>query len=328
MLTELFYRKSESLLIYNAVKSHLKEKTYFRNGNSTKIYLNAFLKHRNNFLPHSWPKNPFIADVITNRRHSHKIITFKSPYTPLPPFDKDYLKEDVLHHVNVHFYPENDSDVPQKALIYLHGWGKNSFVAEEQWHFRIFKNTYKADIFAMELPYHHNRNPGGFSGQGFLDADPVRTLEAFRQATIETIFLYQILKNAYQDVGVAGISLGGHIATMTDLVLEDDFFNLIALAGTPIVRNLKKLRISPNLMYTIKNKEVQKIFSVLDFKTFPNKREKTRTYLFGGKFDSIISPQTVVELGKHLKCPTYLVPTGHFTFALYLPIITKKIAKW
>lgn len=195
------------------------------------------------------------------------------------------------------------------------------------WHFRIFQLIYNADIFAIELPYHMSRNPVGFSGQGFLDKDPIRTVEAFRQSIIESMYLYKGLRTIYDDVGISGISLGGHIASYIGMFIKEDIFLLPCLAGTPFSQNLKNLRISPNLLNYVRKNNIHLYLKVLDFTNFKTTK-KEKEFLFGGRFDSIIDSKTVLRLGKHLQCKTFIVPTGHFTFAFFLPYITTKIAKW
>ena len=231
--------------------------------------------------------------------------------------------------MNVHYFPYKKikDRNKKKAVIYIHGWGIGSLTGERLWHFKIFQMKYKSDIYALELPYHMSRNPAGFSGQGFLDQDPIRTVEAFRQSIIETMYLYKGLKQLYSKIGIAGISLGGHIASYIGMFLQEDVFLLQCLAGTPFSYNVRNLKISPNLLSYIRKEKVDKYLDILDYRNF-KAFKKNHAYLFGGRFDSVIDSKTVLKLGKHLNCPTYIMPTGHFTFAIALPYIVTRIAKF
>ena len=102
---------------------------------------------------------------------------------------------------------------------------------------------------------------------------------------------------------------------------------MACLAGTPFSQNLKNLKISPNLLNYIRKNDIQNYLKVLDYRNFQTSNKKNE-FLFGGRFDSIIDSKTVLRLGKHLKCKTFIVPTGHFTFAVSLPYITTRIVKW
>ena len=326
-MSKAILKRGESLVVHASVKNHFKRQLYYRDAQSIKEYLRNFektsIKH---FLPISEP-HLLDYDAITRLTRKYQILSFPSPFKPLEPFDRDY--EEVLQRTKVHFFPFNGRKRKNRSLIYFHGWGRPNFEIEKRFQFPIFQYTYKADIFAVELPYHLSRNPRGFSGQGFMDGDPVRTIEGFRQATSEGIALYKILRTGYEEVGLCGVSLGGHIVTMLTLLIKGTQFSLACLVGTPIRDNLVQLSISPNLVHSMKSKIVLETLSILDFSKIKPRNSKNRNfYLFGGKFDSIILPKTVLRLGKHLQANTYFVPTGHFTFPIALPYICTRIAKW
>ena len=327
ILLEKLTKKTESFLINLSIKHHYKKQEYSRDLSSATKYLNYF-KHTSLqlFLP---VKRKFNIPMDKSIRigTDHYSISFPTPYNPVPLFDEDFQADKKLHETILHYFPYNKKRT-SRALIYFHGWGRDSFFVEKQFQFRIFQKAYKADIYALELPYHHNRNPRGFSGQGFLDSDVVRTIEAFRQATIEGYYIYQYLNKIYDDVGAIGVSLGAHILTMFNFLLNQDMFSLICLVGSPLKLNMRNLSISPNMLRSMKEKDVVSALTLLDFNKIPVKHYNKCQFLFGGKFDLIITPQSVINLGRHIKSKTYMVPTGHFTFPLYFPHICSKIAHW
>ena len=320
-------KRMEIFLVLNAMKTHNKDSFYTRDKNAIEQYFKMLTKQDLRISLDKLPDfSPSFKKFPTNSK-SNFSFTFKTPYKPNKYFQKSWDEIECCHNVKVHYFPyKKKQQSKRKALIYIHGWGKSSLIGERLWHFR-FLSRYKTDIFAIELPYHMSRNPAGFSGQGFLDKDPVRTVEAFRQSIIETMYLYKGLKLIYDKVGLTGISLGGHIASYVGMFLSDDIFILQALAGTPFSQNIKNLRISPNLLQYVRTNQITKYLDILDYRNFkPDKKQ--HSYLFGGRFDSIIDSKTVLTLGKHLHCPTYIMPTGHFTFAFSLPYIVTKIAKF
>ena len=322
-------KRIEIFLILNAIKSHSLKSFYSREQNNIENYFSS-LNKRDLYI--SLDKLPDLKENLKKLNFDSKSgfsFSFKSPYRPNPYFKTSWEEMKNFQDVKVHYFPYKHKNKKKnnRALIYIHGWGKGSLLGERLWHFRIFQRSYKADIFAIELPYHMSRNPAGFSGQGFLDKDPIRTVEAFRQSIIEVMYLYKGLQQIYTEIGVSGISLGGHIASYIGMFIPDDMFLLPCLAGTPFTHNLKNLRISPNLLNYVRKNNIHKYLRVLDFTNFKTQK-KNHEYLFGGRFDSIIDTKTVLRLGKHLQCKTYIVPTGHFTFAFSLPYVTTKIAKW
>lgn len=326
---EFILKKIEIILIDIAIKSHKKSVAYSRDPETVIKYLAEY----KNSLNHPMGDNSILPfDKFKFKSKSRYTFIFDSPYKPLNSFEKDYEECSELHKARIHYYPFRYSKKVKKvnkAIIYLHGWGKNSLRVEENWHFYILRQIYKTDIYALELPYHMNRNPKGFSGQGFLDADPVRTIEAFRQSVHEVMLTYKSLKSIYQKVGIVGISLGGHIAAYSSLLLEQNIFIMACLAGTPFSHNLENLNISPNLVKSLGEKQlkIHSPLNVLDFTNIPLKHKNELLLLFGGKYDSVIDSESVLNLGKHLQCETTIVPTGHFTFAFSLPYLTLKY-KW
>ncbi|MHA2362751.1 MAG: hypothetical protein ACXAC7_02245 [Candidatus Hodarchaeales archaeon] len=309
-------RVVEEFLVLKSVKNHWTASTYSRSPDETTTL--------DIFKPYSSLDKLRLEGIFPQNRKP-EVFRFDSPFVPLKPFEKDFQKELELQKIWVHFYPNTIKT--DKAIIYLHGWGRNSFIVEKNWQFSIIQKTLGADVFAIELPYHNHRNPdpNSFSGQGLLDGDPIRTLEGFRQAVLETELLRNCILacNEYSDVGVVGISLGGHIATLFEMMInnfsrKEEILILAALVGSPLYNNLTNLKISPNLMQSLERPEIRKLFSFLDFLKIPIRFSNPNFYLFGGNYDHIISPASVRRLGQYLGCPTYLFPTGHFTWPLYI----------
>ena len=87
----------------------------------------------------------------------NSIIKFNSEFIPNTIFSKKYGEFINLHSIYLHKI--NYSKETKRAILYIHGWGKKSLKSDYKWHFRAFSKSFKSDIFALELPYHMNRNP-------------------------------------------------------------------------------------------------------------------------------------------------------------------------
>jgi len=61
------------------------------------------------------------------------------------------------------------------------------------------------------------------------------------------------LNKIYSDVGAVGVSLGAHILIMLNMLLEQNMFSLTCLVGTPMRENIRNLKISPNMINSMKN---------------------------------------------------------------------------
>ena len=319
----------EEIVIMNALKSHWKSENYLERSKKDILeyhaeFINAGLK----IFKTTQSLDILKMENILRSTNRQSIFRFQSPFKPLTTFNNIWKKEKALHQAWIHYYPNkiaNQSSKSKRAIIYIHGWGRTSFRIEELWQFSLIQRELQADIFTIELPYHMHRNPKpqSFSGQGLLDGDPIRTLEGFRQAVIETETLYNGLVDCkiYREggIGVIGVSLGAHIATMLNLLRNEEIMILAALVGSPFYKNLQKLKISPHFIKSLARPEIRSLLSVLDFNKIEVKHPNSLFRLFGAKYDQLISEDSVIQLGTHLGCPTYLWPIGHFTWPLFFP---------
>lgn len=100
------------------------------------------------------------------------------------------------------------------CLLYVHGWLEPGSWVEEATLFRMWGKALDVDMLHVSLPFHGRRNPWRalFSGEFFFTADLVRTVEGVRQAVHDVRSAMAWLREqGYDEVGVAGISLGGSL---------------------------------------------------------------------------------------------------------------------
>lgn len=106
----------------------------------------------------------------------------------------------------------------RSILLYAHIWLQTTPRFEEALALPLFSKTMDVDVALIQLPFHGRRNAKGqlFGGEWFWSADLVRSLEAVRQSVYDVRAAMAYFRSlGYEEVGVAGISLGGSIAMLT-----------------------------------------------------------------------------------------------------------------
>lgn len=161
-------------------------------------------------------------DPVVERRRTYaalgrtvEALTFASEHECLCPryrvrHERDYAANRTVHARWMH--PQRG---PRKSiLVYVHGWLEPGPLIEETTLLPKIHREVGVDCAHVQLPFHGKRNPRGalFHGEWFFTADLVRTVEAIRQSVIDVRSLVRFFRaQGYDEVGVAGISLGGSI---------------------------------------------------------------------------------------------------------------------
>jgi hypothetical protein len=150
---------------------------------------------------------------------------FSSPYRPLSDaFARRYTAYPETHTVHGRRY-RPFSGISRATLLLLHGWTGGEFRWEERTLLPWLCRDCAYTVVALVHPYHGVRKPTAsrFSGEFFISADAVRTVEACRQAVIDARATLNWLlaenNGNHETVGVSGISLG---ALITYLLLCAD----------------------------------------------------------------------------------------------------------
>jgi hypothetical protein len=266
----------------------------------------------------------------------HSIGSAISPYKPISPSILENCKCNPIRNLYVHRYLKNDRNIINStALLFIHGYAESHFIFHEQFYFRMFYDKFKTDIYALELPYHHKREPkdSPFSGAYFLNGNPVRMLEAFRQSIIEINLIVNQLKKQYERVILFGISLGGHlVALSTQLLSEIDIIS--ALAGPFLFRLATKTKIVPvanNYITQHKEQGLTSYYKILyptNLKYFQPLTTNENTAIIGGAYDRIVPFDFVQDLSQTLQKPLYSYPGGHLTLLIWLRSLLSKIENY
>ncbi len=243
-----------------------------------------------------------------------------SPYQPKSGVLFSDSKFDPIKQLIVHKYQRKNVKNQKTAFLFIHGYAESHFIFHEQFYFRLTYNQFKSDIYALELPYHHHRVPydSPFSGAYFLNGNPVRMLEAFRQSIIEIQFLVNYLKKNYERVILFGVSLGGHLVAIASQFVAD-IDCITALAGPFLFGLASKLNIVPIANRGIlQHKELglasyYKILYSANLKYFHPYTTNQNTAIIGGIYDRIVPFNLVSKLARMLQKPLYRYPGGHLT---------------
>jgi alpha-beta hydrolase superfamily lysophospholipase len=220
------------------------------------------------------------------------------------------------------------------CLIYVHGWLEPGSWAEETTLFRKWSRELDVDIVHVALPFHGRRKPPGslFSGEYFWTADLVRSMEGVRQAVNDTRALMAWLRlQAYDRVGVTGISLGGAITMLLACVepLPDFIIPIIAhlkleaaVEAAPILWRMKQDLEN----WGIDREQRRDLFARLGLSSYLPKLANQRQLWVQAREDVYIEADLVEQQWQDWGRPPVLwIEGGHMTFPLHLSSITQQI---
>ncbi|MHA2173986.1 MAG: alpha/beta fold hydrolase [Candidatus Hodarchaeales archaeon] len=270
---------------------------------------------------------------VKNTGIYHSTGIASTTYRPLVSKVLKHTKFDPLSKIKLHKYVKQPSgESGRTVLLFIHGYAESQFIFHEQIYFRLIRERFKSDIIAIELPYHHSRQPSDspFSGSYFLNGNPVRMLEAFRQSIIEIVSLISSLKSEYDRVLLFGISLGGHLAALSSQFLEN--IEIIAGLASPFLFRLaSKANIAPianNYILEHKIENLASYYKILystNMKYFKPFSTNEKTAVIGGHYDRIVPINQVIALSQMIHKPLFSYPGGHLTLLPWLRSLLKKI---
>ena len=270
------------------------------------------------------------GDVRARPAYICEPFTYPSTYRPLSDtFARRYATYPETHTVHGRRYRPYPWHGPQghvrrgsrATLLLLHGWTRGDYWWEERsiipWLCRDCGYT----VVALVHPYHGARKPARarFSGEFFISADLVRTVEACRQAVIDArTALNWLLEEGNETVGITGISLG---AFMTYLLLcaDDRPAFAVPLLGhgdlldgpgessltKHIYRGYRAQRLDPK---TLSPKLRPLIARAMRPQLAPE-----RILPINGLYDAIVTPEKSRQLFKAWEIPQVIwLPAGHF----------------
>ncbi len=317
---------------------------YRNNGYLEDLLLTDNLIQKYLYLHEKKPRSLFSLDSKAKRRILWKkgvdrglfCESIGSAYTPYKPISEAIFtdsKFDPIKQLVIHRYQKKGKE-HSTAFLFIHGYAESHFIFHEQMYFRLAYNQFKSDIFALELPYHHHRVPydSPFSGAYFLNGNPVRMFEAFRQSVIEIQFLINYLKNKYDRVILFGVSLGGHLVALSTQFVTD--IDCIAALASPFLFSLaSKSNIVPianNYIQQHKEQGLTSYYKILystNLKYFYPYTTNENTTIIGGLYDRIVPFNLVWKLAKMLGKQLYRYPGGHLTLLAWFRSLIGQIDK-
>ncbi len=299
--------------------------------------VNAYLRFykrdpRKLFTPASKPIKIQWSKAIERGSYHQSVGTLTSPYVPIVNEVFNNPKFDSVKKMITHKYKNKKKKNSKTAVLFIHGYAESHFIFHEQFYFRLLNNQFNCNIYALELPYHLRRqtNDSPFSGAYFLNGNPVRMLEAFRQSIHEIKLLIDYLNEEYDRIVLYGGSLGGHlVAHMSQLV--DDIDIITALASPFLFRLATKTNIVPiarNYIKQLTSEGITSYFKILystNLKFYSPHTTNEKTAIIGGESDRSIPFEMVNDLAKLLQTTLFSYPGGHLTILLWLRPLLRQI---
>ncbi|MFW9991407.1 MAG: alpha/beta hydrolase [Candidatus Odinarchaeota archaeon] len=285
-----------------------------------KLFLTRFKLTKDGF---AWTKQ------IKRGVFRHSTGSRLTPYKPVSPepFNDPKYNPALRLICQQYQHKKLDGNKSKTAFLFIHGYAESQFRLHELWYFRLFSGIFDSDVYALELPYHHNREPvdSPFSGAYFLNGNPVRMLEAFRQSIQEILFLVNYLQERYERVVLFGISLGGHLVALASQFVENTGV-IAALASPFLFKIASRINIAPvsnEIVADLRDKGFASWYKILypcNLKYFamPEYTTNRNTAIIGGMYDRIVPLTSVQELASLLEKPLFSYPGGHLSLFPWL----------
>jgi len=265
-------------------------------------------------------------------------------------------------------FPENDNVYvdfiePKKekfnAIILLHSLYEKENRQTKSFGISLSKEGF--GVYLIHLPYHMKRTPERYkSGELFLTGNVERSINAFRQAVIDTMALCDYLteRKEVKNIGIVGISLGAIILNTVMGVENRIKAGVSILGGGNIhyifIRSLitmpwviygffHGLKIRDYKMVTkdyikflkevrekgIENVECKWKWFLIDPLTYSHLNQPRKVLLINGYFDLIIPFKAVIQLWNFLGRPEKLfLPSTHITSIFFKNIILRRTIKF
>lgn len=313
------YRNRGKLRDQELIQSFLSVYTQYYRQNPRNFFLENFNCHSINI---KWNKS------IPRGKFLQSTGQTTSSYRPLTPLFQDNKYHPVSRMLTHHYTIEDAKST--SAVLFIHGYAETTFFFHELSYFRIMRRILQGDIFTLELPYHIHRQPtdSPFSGAYFLNGNPFRMLEAIRQSIQEILLLTKYLKERYDRVILFGVSLGGHLITLTTQFLTD--VEIICALASPFLFNLnpKIVPVSTEIVSQLKESgqtNWYKILYVCNLKYFAPFTTNHKTVVIGGYYDRIVQFNKVQTLARMLKKPLFSYPGGHLSLIFWLQSLLSRI---
>lgn len=258
------------------------------------------------FLPP--PKGiPIAAQELPGGEIRRLQLSFASPFQPLNPYAREQFAA-MQRNAFAHAQHWCHGDRPRPTLIVIHG-----FAADPHWlnaHALSLTDFYRRgyDILLFTYPHHGRRAERGdwFSGQGLFG----RGLVSFNEAPLHAIhdlrvFIDYLQERGVQQIGVAGISLGGYTAAL--LASVDDrlaYCIPIVPAVSPVDVFLEWQPTGMLLSRLMRSQgvgvsEMRSLLAVHNPLTYASPLDGRRVLIIGGAGDRVTMPRHLRLLQGH-----------------------------
>lgn len=282
--------------------------------------------------------------------YNRGLLSFPSPFNSGYPFN-DTVYVDT-------FEPKEKKQWP--AVILLHSLRENKNGPAEWVAKKLAKNGFGA--YLLHLPYHIKRTgKKNRNGSFFITADVNRSVNAFRQAVIDTMALCDWLENREEitTIGIIGISLGAIILN-TVMGIDNRIKAGVSILGGGNIHYIftRSIVTLPLVIYGFfhglrikdykkvskdyieylkearKTNDIEKIscpwqWFLLDPLTYAHLNHPRNVLMINGRFDLIIPPRATIQLWEALRKPSIIwLPSTHITAGLFFNTIFHHTCKY
>ncbi|MDH4612323.1 abhydrolase domain-containing 18 [Pseudomonas sp. BN102] len=234
-------------------------------------------------------------------------LSFASPFQPLNPYARPRFAA-MQRNTRAHAQHWCHGDRPRPTLIVIHG-----FAADPHWlnaHALSLADFYQRgyDILLFTYPHHGRRAERGtwFSGQGLFGSGLVSFNEAPLHAIHDLrVFIDYLQGRGVEQIGVAGISLGGYTAALLASVDERLAYCIpIVPAVSPIDVFLEWQPTGLLLSRLMRSQgvgvaEMRGLLAVHNPLTYASPLDGRRMLIIGGAGDRVTMPRHLRLLQRH-----------------------------
>ena len=265
-------------------------------------------------------------------------VTFESEHVSLcPRYARRHAREYASNHTVFARWIHPPTRRRRSLLLYVHGWLEPGPWIEETTLFPRLDREVGVDVAHLTLPFHGKRKPKGslFHGEWYWSADLVRTMEAVRQSVIDVRSAMAWFRaQGYEQIGVAGISLGGAITMITACVspTPDYIVPIVAhldlgdaVENAPILWRMK----SDLERFGIGEEQRRALMARTGLPTLPPVLAPERQLWIAARDDMYISAKSVErQWDAWGKPPIVWIRGGHMTFPAAMGTIVESIGSF
>ncbi|HYK00306.1 MAG TPA: hypothetical protein VE974_01030 [Thermoanaerobaculia bacterium] len=290
--------------------------------NGRSYSLESFVNFSTPYLDH--PEEFFTTDVgldaVCVREGRHPNASRPSP--------RDYV-EMLMDSPAVTPWRENNS-VPFKwfrteqantVLLFVPGWGRRSQTFEEDMSRRFRRHG--VDVALLTVPFHQARTPAGsFSGEYFISANLLLTVENFRAFVAEIRLITEHLRRSYKRVGILGMSSGGFHAGLASLCESFDYFFPVVTGcnlGKIVWHGLNTQHMRRDLERRgITEREFSRVWKIIDLAALGHHCRARSVKHYIARYDRVIPVKHQLALWRALgKWPRMVLSASHYSSYFY-----------